>query len=306
VTSGDLEPGQVIESSYLPLSRFLDSLVTLVESPGPRSSFVAAGSDGRARHSPQGKAIERDLVELLGWAVRRLRSAARGSARPATHPLRVLTRLPRRSLLAHVLRRAVPFAALGIPVVCSAPIEVRADADRAIQLVGRTLALGRTLRSSPWDGPTSFARMPSGSLVVFTGRRRVLASIASRPGVEVIGSTGRCSVLAGTRASEVASLLNELCTAHPRGSCTRPRVSLVVDPTFTTGKLHTSGKHVPLAEALRRSNPSVLFVPASDATAVPSFLYGYRVIPCGLKGDSETSRGLGRDPRFGWPGDYLI
>jgi hypothetical protein len=62
-----------------------------------------------------------------------------------------------------------------------------------------------------------------------------------------------------------------------------------------------------LTESLAELHPTVVFTPAFESNPLPfDFVRGYRVLACGPGGESATSVGLGRDPVFGWPGDYLI
>ena len=298
---GELDPGRSVGSDRLPELRFLDALIGLVEDPEARSRLIATGLGRTSDGSPEALAVERDLIELLGWAARRMRAAAQGVSGESVAPRSVLVLLPRHSLMAHVLRRAVPFAALGIPVACTAPSEVRDEAARIVRLVANALHLRPDLTWSRWDSPTSYARTSPGSLVVFTGRRRVVAGLAARPGVDLLGATGRCSVVMGTNAEEVDTLLAATCSVHSAASCSRPRVGLVVDAAFTTAELRASRVSVPLPETLERLHPSVLFVPDSDRATAPAFVHGYRVLACGPSGESETSVGMARDPGSAGP-----
>lgn len=301
----DTEPGQLIGLEHLPASAFLESLAVTVERAGTRRRLVHQGlrEDATAHEA---RAVERDLIELLAWALRRLRASANANViSPA--PVQALVLLPRNSILAHVLRRAVPIAALGIPVACSAPSAVRSELGRVIDLVAGSLALDGTLKLSPTDSPTSYARMPRSSMVVFTGRRSVLQRLAVKSGVEVVAATGRCSILVGADASAVSDVLHELCALQRLDSCTRPRAGFAIDGGWTTIRALGSPEQRSMSDALAGLRPSIVLSVSSEALPKGhEFVDGYRVLACGPHGESDTSVGLGRDPTFGWPGDYLI
>lgn len=288
--SGPLTPAQLVPTSRLPETQFLQALSTLLPDDQACARLADAVTDPRVDAALFERLLRRELAELYRWAVRRLKATADGPRDDLAVPRRVIALLPRAGAASHVIRRAAPFAALGIETICSFPASLSSGSSVTHKLA-RRLGLADCLSSC--DHPDRALRQTDAqSLTVVTGRQQSIKAVRAGARGRVIGAAGDCAVVISVVPESGGQLLRALRGTSPEGSCTR--VAAALCPANWSDA----------ATTLERLHPSVLFAPEADTP--PSFLNGFRILPCDATGSVRETVGFGADPRFGWPGDYLV
>jgi hypothetical protein len=223
----------------------------------------------------------------------------------------VLSLLPRNGHAIHVIRRAIPFAALGIPTKCGFHDDQREQATRVVRILAKALGLKDLLSVEPMASDQAVAAARSGEeLIVVTGRSITVRRIASVATSRVIGSTGRCTVALGSDDHELERLWEVLCSNPVPNSCTELKAAFVTEDLLDSSYVSAVGgssKSYRLHEILRRLHPSVVLVAGQKLTGtIPVVVAGYRLLNCDAGGIVSTVVGFGADPVHGWPGDYLV
>src|SRR6185503_3009976 len=318
-----MEPCRLIGRRVAINERRFYALADLVASEGQFRCFVDSVFDPRFSRREWRKTIRRELLILKAWTLRRLVIAGRrrrsDSRAPITDtaPRRVLALLPGYGYAIHALRRAAPFTLLDAPVDWSVPPECSRQARSVLDVVAKTMRLGRSFRyqvrpsllTKDWIDDRGY------SLVVLTGRREsadALMAGAQGSHASVLAATGSGAVLLSPSAhrGELRRAWSLLLKTGPEPSCSRPCAAYMYEPPLRARSILTELAPVPsalglAAETLRLLHPSVVYVLKDRPTR--DVMGGYRVI--GL--DTGTLMpaaldGFGIDPVFGWPGDYLM
>jgi hypothetical protein len=305
-----LTPARLVGPARLPRSGFLNALRSLLVDPASCKALANDIPDSRLAPDHFRRVLVRELFELYAWSARRIRLASTAPRADANDPAQVLSLLPARAHAVHVIRRAAPFAALGVRVECAFRAECAEAGQEVVARLARALRIEDTLVPAQRPPERVVAVADQSTLIVVTGRVATVDSIRHRTRGSVIGATGRCSIVAGRVKQEVERLASIVEAASPSDSCTRPGGALVINSwsSTSTATQVAPGKNraKSLESALRSFHPSVIFTPAESEPAPAEFVSGYRIIRCDDQGASESSTGLGADPMFGWPGDHLI
>jgi hypothetical protein len=297
---------------WLPNDGFLNSLDRLIEDQEAFRSFAISTHDGRLSALDWGLLLRKELLLLHYWALRRILSYATDRDNPISQrfgrwPSQVLSLLPRAGIAVHVLRRAVPFAAVEIPTVCGFPREVRAEARAVVYMVGKVLNIESWLKPLRATPETAAAAANQNHLVVVTGRRKSITKVAERTVARLVGCAGRCVVVVGRSRTDVIRLVELLRSKHVINSCTRVRAGFVLYPH---GRIRGLGKQPwigPLREALERLHPSVVIeISKGRRKFAPKTLCGYRLVRSDAQGKVDDQSGFATDPIYGWPGDYAF
>jgi hypothetical protein len=262
--------------------------------------------------------LRAELLMLLAWAARRRVQRARASmdagedVRSGEAPLVLL---PRYGFAVHALRRAVPFAALGLRVTCvvAEPCQQRAAAP--IHNVARALGLGGLLLLSP-ASPRELVRrwVAAGEPIFLTGRRETYRLLRTQfPTARLSGATGDGSVVVARTSARARYAAARVSAGQLPESCTRLAATIVADG-FTSDAAVESVDGVDgrprlrdgsLGACVRHTHPSVVLVVDDDVEAVTS-LAGYTALRCDDAGHPLTTYRFARDPVAGWPGDYCL
>lgn len=316
-----MNTGSLISLRYMPQSQLIQSLHHLFTTPEARDQLADETLDLRLSPEHWRLVLYRDLLTLHRWVVNRVTLAANGAQAGAPTPrfvmppARVLSLLPHTALATHALRRAVPFAALGIPTLCGAPAPYWAEGSRITAVLARALGLEEWLHAERRSCEEAVARDSSAdTLIVVTGRATTIRRIQRNARGPVLGCAGHCAVLLGPTAGALLPIQNSLVANRVKESCSTLRAILLCERyqgDVTAKSVFGGGTACvyTVSEALGRLHPSVIFVPepVNETTPrPPDMLCGYRVLTCAADGSSESSPGFGADPVYGWPGDYLI
>jgi hypothetical protein len=245
--------------------------------------------------------LERELAELWAWALRRLLTAATSPSAPVTSsvppPRKVISLLPQFGIAAHLMRRAIPFAALGIETVCCFHPQSDSREARIIEVLPQFLGIQHRLRATDLSPSDTLTQNDApDSLVVVTGKKSTFEAVKTRCRAMVVGSTGRCAVLISTSRELLRRESASINMHVPPGSCTRVRHCLEIP---SLGKLSS------IVPSLQRIHPSVVLIASTDLSFMSQPIGGYSVIGV-ANGAPSTLRGLGKDPQCGWPGDYTL
>src|ERR1044071_7502310 len=116
------EVGSLIPGNLIPQDKFLQALEDLLGSYELRESLGRLIKDPRLDSNLWETLFHRELLQLYQWCARRLLFSARSRVTDNPFPRAVLSLLPRTAFAAHLLRRAIPFAALGVYTSCGFPL----------------------------------------------------------------------------------------------------------------------------------------------------------------------------------------
>jgi hypothetical protein len=226
---------------------------------------------------------------------------------------RVLSLLPRYGFAVHALRRALPFALLGMNTEVSVPTQCRGEASEIIQLLSAELELHDALKlSSEPPGLLVERAEADNALIVLTGRMATFKRITSEHScAHICGATGTCSIIIGDSFDAVHSLEMLLEAKQLSQSCSNHRASFLVDVgsdarAFGGHNLQTGEVVEDLSNEICRIHPSIILTPQTIKTRIPESIADYTVMKCDVLGEPVSRDGFARDPICGWPGDYCI
>ena len=298
--------------ALMPTDSFLEALDNLVHSKSLINKVAEETHDPRMSIKRWKVIFRREVLLLYRWAsIRLLIASNRKSFRRVICPKSILTLLPQFGHASHVLRRAVPFAAVGLSTTCGFKKDVAINGSRTVSLLATHFAIEMNLHSPR----TSCAQMISrakgtDTLLIVTGKKKTADQITSMVSNKVLGATGRCSVVLGTDRRSVQVLSEKLRMASVTNSCNRLRASFVCQRyeagVCIFGAYGVGRSRYDLGNVLRRLHPSVIYVPKQNNSNIPEHMHGYKVIVCDWIGSPTDAFGFGADPIYGWPGDYLL
>ncbi len=274
--------------------------------------------DALARRLPEPRmplAMWRDVLhsELLGlfrWALIR---AKEGLAEPhgQGYGEEVLCLLPYYGFCLHAIRRAVPFALMGIPTTVSVRDDRYQEACAVIAELATLLDVQDWLQVSDQPSANLVRQFHDrAGLIVLTGKQATYTNLRNAyPDARIIGATGCCAVVMAVE-EELARLIEEQRRQGRLSvSCSNHGHTVLVEALAPgaavlaiDGARPATGSTV--QEVLGQLHPSIVLAPSSNTT-LPDDLGGYSV----LAWDGATSPsldGFGRDPLGGWPGDYRL
>jgi hypothetical protein len=307
----DLTVGQALGIEHAPSETIIGRLEELVWSGIPDAA-VAALRDPRLPEKEWGQALRRELASTLSWAARRLLARA-GRARSDTPAWRgnggVLSLLPSHGHTVHVIRRALPFALCGVPTTVVGHARQRDEMHRVIQVLRELLDLpGEMLCQSPATAGQEVAGRSGDDLVVVTGAPSSAAAVRASTAAHVLGATGSCVLLLGTDTAALERVARTLSAHDQPGSCTRLAGAWVAPEGSTQWwREGPGGTRTALDRGvvLSRTHPTALYQLAEDFGGLPREIDGYICLASDDSGAVGTLTGFARDPRQGWPGDFL-
>lgn len=310
-----LKIGQVPFATGVPQGSFLAAIHGVLESSSELKELASLVRDSRFDEATWKEIFHRELLQVFRWGLRRLDIAGHPSYQAERKEAAILSLLPRYGETIHLLRRAIPFAALGIPTICSFE-SVSSDAARIVKILSERLRLETNLRISSKSSALAVQDFYSVGLpVVLTGRLETLTQLRLQyTKLRIIASTGRCSVILGPNGSCIENFQKKLIASQTNESCTRFGARLTCTDVDECAQVDSqSGPYaskVPegIIMALKRIHPSIVFSASNlPSQSVRDFVAGYRTVDLS-RGDSDLTNfiGFGADPVGGWPGDYLI
>ena len=290
-------------NASIPDLELAGKLVSLADDPDRLAALGRCLPDDRLEEAKFLAVLEIDIRHASVWLLRHciglsgsVRSAACGAPRP-----RAVVFLPRYALAANILRRALPFAALGYDTEIVLGRGVRVEAR---QLKSFLEALGISKRIRLVSGRRDLrGRVSGASFVAATGRISTLRRIRRCVGPErMLGAAGRCAIVIGGSESELDNLRRVLARS-PRPSCSVARAFLV-------GAGKNPGRYrrlypKELSRTLARLHPSIVLT-TSERWQGEVLEQGYQATMVAPDGSVADMEGFGCDPVFGWPGDWML
>ena len=256
-----------------------------------------------------------ELNLLARWAARRTLELQANGVGISHEDDDTLCLLPSYGFALHFIRRAAPFAALGIATTLSFPEAVRVDAERIANAVALALQLEvsvRLSRSTSVELVASFAQ--NSHRVILTGKRSTLKSIrAAHTDLNLFAATGGCTLLLGRDKNYVVAVADNLRRALLIPSCSNVANPVVVDqPLNPDGWGLQIGASLQSREKLREIigalHPTNILIAEPDGFCPneAKTLMGFRLGDCDSHGSAVIMDGGCRDPEGGWCGDYVI
>jgi hypothetical protein len=213
----------------------------------------------------------------------------------------VLVLLPAHGLAVHALRRALPFALCGVPTsVVGHENDRRRIAGILAEIRTLTSLRPRQLELCLETAPQAIRLLVPGDLVVVTSSRQTAEAVTLESPAQVLGATGCCTVLTGTDSQSLRQTAARLREHEWPGSCTRLHGWLVVHDQTANAPVRSA------AQPLLEVHPSAVFRLGAPLDTPAGEQDGYEVLPCDESGMVGTLVGFARDPRYRWPGDFLI
>jgi hypothetical protein len=279
-------------------SRELDSdamaaLETLLDDRSALENLLQATRDPRMPVAIWRQTLTAELLELKAWSYRKLMACNAAGTNCGDDGL-VFSLLPGYGFALHVIRRALPFAFLRIPVMCAFSREHVISGGRVVTELARALGVEGRLGPARSDARTLLEQYPLQriALAIVTGRRETVVKVRHLLGAErVLGCTGRCAIEILERSSP-----DSTASSSAGRSCTAIRAAFVKEGARWRGRKTLWEPSV----AVHRLHPSIIL----DRTGtLESAIEGYRCIE---PNRALNLRGFAADPQFGWPGDYLL
>jgi hypothetical protein len=292
----------------------------IIENSGRLDELAEATQDERMSPERWRMALNVELLMLLKWSTTRHLAAARGVSGPGLigGGNEVLILLPSYGYALHALRRAVPFAALGLRTVVSVPPECARYAAAPIIRLVRALGLDATLSLSDQPPPRLVADYTMSQRPIFvTGRLATWRRLRRQyPDACIYGATGTCSIVVSTDANLAKTLETTLRQHKLPTSCSNHGLTLVCDAypeavdavACNGGSLTTAGTVRRIVRQIQSAHPSVILAIETGKAreTIPTDIAGYQVFACDPDGIPDSLEGFARDPVCGWPGDYCV
>ncbi len=289
-------PGQALDLRHTPSAAVARLLGDLVDAGLPAGVEVAL-RDPRIEAHEWKPVLAREIALLSAWAARRALAAALGAASgPASWAGtgRVLSLVPRHGHAAHLLRRAVPFALCGVPTEVVGHTHQEPLLREQIAVLRDLLRISPELLSVAKRGAREEVReRGADDLVVATGHRYTCGFVLSATKAAVLGAAGSCVLAVGLDKRALAALAARLRERDHEGSCTR----------FGGAWLTSGGEPLVPWETLSAVHPSVVYLLDGQGRQE---IHGYTALRVDESGTVGALAGFGRDPRYGWPGDFLV
>jgi hypothetical protein len=305
--------GQVVPAGRRVPPALLARLDALLRDGVPAE--VSAGlRDPRLTPEVWTRVLAREIATTAGWAASR--SLALAGRLPVGVPCwtgagRVLTLLPAHGLAVHTIRRALPFALCGVPVSVVGHARQASAVAATVRDVRRLLDLPDALFAAPSEPAQALVRQAAaGDLVVLTGRQDSAVAVRAATRATVLGATGGCVLLIGPRGAESARAARLLRAEQHPDSCTRFGGAWhgASAAPHTAGPLwrNARGTCRRPGDLLATEHPSAVYRLCGSLERPAASLHGYAVLPCDGHARVGALVGFGRDPRHGWPGDFLV
>ncbi|KAF0865507.1 hypothetical protein [Pseudomonas sp. LD120] len=297
-----------------PYFQTLEPLVHLQELLFERDDF-----DALARRLPEPRmALEQwrdvlhsELLSLFRWGLIRAKEALGEQGAAQSYGEEVLCLLPYYGFCLHAIRRAAPFAMMGIPTTVSVRDDRYPEASTVIAELADVLGVQDWLQVSQASSANLVQQFQGrNGLIVLTGKQSTYTRLRNRyPAARIIAATGCCGVVLSIEEQQ-ARLIEEQRKAHLLSvSCSNHGYTILAEALAPQAAVLAingvrSAARRSVEEVLGQLHPSVVLAPPSTSP-LPDDLAGYSLLACENAG-SASFDGFGRDPLGGWPGDYRV
>lgn len=313
--AGAVNVGQLIPDRQ-PFPEFLENIDKLLTDNTAIRRLAEKTFDPRMDPAHWLGTLTVELNLLARWGARRFIEIPASRRMTSSGNERILSLLPSYGFALHILRRAAPFAVLGIPTTISVRADLRSSAETCLDALSDSLELADKISLSEQEPAVLVAAfVASDDPIVLTGKCETLSMLRTAyPAARIFAATGSCLVIMGSnpRAMEVVERVMAGKRLSP--SCSNMSLSIVCDGEGPNqairhlgGELARSGFGTVQQEIARVHPTVVLRLRRDDAeTWDADTIAGYRVIVCDEQGVPCGLDGVARDPIGGWPGDYVI
>ena len=296
----------------------MSCLERLIRSAEVTAQLVDVTHDERMPSEEWNTLLRFELLLLYQWALRRqMLSAKEGRTGGISEDAeQILVLLPGYGFALHALRRAVPFAALGLRTVISVPAHLSGGARNPLLAIVKALGLEMAVVVSDEEPSKLVARsVQADSPIFLTGRKSTFERLKSQhPSARLFAATGTCSVVVSVDPNAINSFERAQDAHKLSVSCSSRGLSVVCnrisDDAVVASAWGTEvrpGNRGRLVEEIIRVHPSIVLVVEEDLTLdIPTELAGYTVWRCTKDGVPTHRDGFGRDPIGGWRGDYCV
>lgn len=256
------------------------------------------------------KVVARELYYLNNWL--RFRNKFPSKHAATSNIERALLLLPSNAISMHILRRVIPFMALGVKVDVGFHPNTLTHGESILFDTVDCLNINNYLDYKNVSAIEKLTQFPvsNHALVCCTGKDETLSLIRKTYSGELIGCAGSCSVLLCdeiNHAERIGNLLSQHNYAH---SCTSLKYkcvkSLYDDTIFVAESGSRNYKPQKIKDFLYRVHPSVILRHGGITNARINNYFNYRSIECDSNGHIHSQIGFACDPKYGWPGDYLL
>lgn len=278
------------------------------------NSLASEAQDARFDTAGWQNVLRFECLALLRWAFLRTKAVKGKPFQPEEQNSHFLCLLPGYGYALHILRRAVPFAYLGIRVTISTKQEAWEEAVRITNVLSNALGLAGRIQFSVANSESAVSEFSAaGRSIVLTGSALTLGNIkVAHPDAIIYAATGSCSVAISTDDATALSIESKKKQDGLSTSCSNHGATLVTSGFSDESWIYSiDGKSVEsrarLGDFLRQRHPSIILAQRSEESTetLPQFISGYPVIPCEA-GAGITVENFGSDPKGGWIGDYRL
>lgn len=308
----ELITGKLIPANFIPNISFLQRLERIISKKQFSKELIGQIADKRMKKEEFELIFRRELLELYKWGIKRIVFSSTVQLKKKKNFYRkVFVFLPEHATAIHLLRRAIPFACLGIPVHCYFKQKVVQSEHLVATRLIQWLNLENRVTVKKQDPAKILSRIDhTKNLIVITGKAESVSAVRSQvKNAHIIGATGKCSVLVADSISQCRRIKKMLEKHHFPNSCTSLKACFLTTPRLlNTGAVAPypgdPKKIISLKAAIKKLHPSVIY---TNSKFNLSYLAdGYCVKKITLTGRTNDLIGLGADPVNQWQGDYLI
>lgn len=295
---------------------FFDSIARLARSHSALKNIAASLRDTRVDLESWRLTLELEVKLLFAWALRRIVDLHSSETLPCALapvvPTGVLALLPRYGFALHLLRRAVPFAALAIKTTVAFNANVADEAARMTEVVAHCFGLSGFLSAASLDPPVALSEaVKRGDLIQITGNEVTVRALRdANPSAHIFGATGRCCVVLGRSRDRVARVAVELMQRDLSVSCSNFGMAAQCESLRQEDRpaliCRDGLQFDTLDQMVRAQHPSIILLAEEQDIGLPGLISGYRAVRCDDEAVPTDWRGFARDPLHGWPGDYLV
>ncbi|MGC5701102.1 hypothetical protein J4P02_12950 [Pseudomonas sp. NFXW11] len=255
--------------------------------------------------------LHSELLSLFRWGLIRTQESLGEQGVVQGYGEEVLCLLPYYGFCLHAIRRAVPFALMGIPTTVSVREDRYEDALAVIAELATVLGLQPWLQVSPQPSASLVMQFYSrNGLIVLTGKQSTYAALRKRyPGARIIAATGCCGVVLAVQEDQARLIEEQRKQSLLSVSCSNHGYTILAEALSPEATVLAINGVRPAArstveDVLVQLHPSIVLAPPSSSP-LPDDLGGYSLLQCASAAAASLD-GFGRDPRGGWPGDYRV
>ena len=307
----ELNVGRLIPAEYLPEEKIITKLEKISRQKRFDPNLIDKIRDPRLTKKQFEIVLKNELLELYKWLLRRIVfSAGYNQKKNSGFFKRVYVFLPGQAIAIHLLRRAIPFACLGIPVYCFYKSKTVLGNYELSNKVFNWLGLNNKIKALKQNPKKSLPRIDKpNNLFVITGKQESFFQIKTElKKASLVGATGRCSILVTDSVPKARRIKKLLCSHIVENSCTTLKATFIIGKSFSKFGLikgiENNKKQYSFSEILSRLRPTIIF--SNNSSDIKRWTDQYCIKPISLNATTKDIEGLAKDPICGWPGDYLL